>query len=109
MNQEQLDQKIAESTCERITQEDIDRKIESVAYFILPGTNVTICHLVLKNGFSVRGESACVDPRNFRQEIGEELAFKKAEARVWELEGYLLAERRYLNRLYQEQEEKQMG
>jgi hypothetical protein len=50
--------------------------------------------LLLKNGFSVRGESACVDPRNFNMEIGQQLAYRDAFSKMWQLEGYLLAEKR---------------
>jgi hypothetical protein len=46
------------------------------------------------NGFSVRGESACVDPRNFNMEIGRNIAYRNAFNSLWALEGYLLAERR---------------
>lgn len=83
---------------EKVTEEGIKARIEAEQYFILPGSTVTICSLRMENGFWVRGESACVDPANFNQKIGEELAYKDAFRRVWELEGYLLAERRYQQR-----------
>lgn len=44
----------------------------------------------LPNGFTVVGESACVDPSNYDEEIGEELAKQRIEERLWELEGYKL-------------------
>jgi hypothetical protein len=36
-----------------------------------------------------------VDARNFNPEIGQNLAFKNAFSKLWELEGYLLAERKF--------------
>lgn len=44
----------------------------------------------LPNGFTVVGESACVDPENYSEQIGFELAMKRVESKVWELEGYKL-------------------
>ena len=62
---------------------------------VLPNSTVTVCNITLENGYSVRGESACVDTRNFNLDIGQNLAFKHAFSKLWELEGYLLAERRF--------------
>lgn len=44
----------------------------------------------LPNGFTIVGESACVDPRNYDEDIGYELALKRIESKIWELEGYKL-------------------
>lgn len=55
----------------------------------------TICILVLKNGFTVTGESDCVSPENFDEEIGRKVAREKAKNKIWELEGYLLKSRIY--------------
>ena len=68
-------------------------RMKNVAYFVLPDTTCTICNITMVNGFGVRGESACVDPRNFDQAIGREIAYENAFQKLWELEGYLLAER----------------
>ncbi|EBW4414406.1 hypothetical protein L2166_003410 [Salmonella enterica subsp. enterica serovar Typhimurium] len=54
---------------------------------------LTICVLVLRNGFTVTGESACVSPKNFDAEIGRKAARQKAIDKIWTLEGYLLKER----------------
>lgn len=51
---------------------------------------LTFCVLVLKNGFSVSGESACASPENFNEQIGREIARKNAVEKIWPLEGYLL-------------------
>lgn len=51
---------------------------------------LTFCVLILKNGFTVTGESACVSPENFDAEIGRKIARENAKNKIWQLEGYLL-------------------
>lgn len=51
---------------------------------------VTICIIILENGFKVEGTSACVDPSRYNEEIGQEEAYKAAFDKIWEKEGYLL-------------------
>lgn len=95
MSNAELDQAIADRPYEKVTKEGIEARIKSVDYHVLPNTSVTICSINLVNGYSVRGESACVDPRNFNLEIGRNIAYRNAFAALWPLEGYLLAERRW--------------
>ncbi|MFH7526482.1 Gp49 family protein [Aeromonas sp. A5] len=54
---------------------------------------LTFCVLVLKNGFTVTGESACASPENFDAEVGRKIARENAVNKVWMLEGYLLKQR----------------
>lgn len=51
---------------------------------------LTFCVLVLKNGFTVTGESACVSRDNFDAEIGRKVARQNAEQKIWPLLGYQL-------------------
>lgn len=51
---------------------------------------VTICIIILENGFKVEGVSACVDPANYNEQIGRECAYENAFEKIWEIEGYLL-------------------
>lgn len=51
---------------------------------------LTFCVLVLRNGFTVTGESACASPENFDAEIGRKIARQNAEQKVWPLMGYEL-------------------
>ena len=51
---------------------------------------LTFCVLVLKNGFTVTGESACASPENFDAEIGRKIARQNAEQKIWPLMGYHL-------------------
>lgn len=104
-------------TAPRITSADIQAAIASV-WYINGSTGVvaddyqppvpighplellTFCVLVLRNGFTVTGESACASPENFDAEIGRKIARQNAEQKIWMLEGYLLKES-----LYNEQQE----
>jgi hypothetical protein len=54
---------------------------------------LTFCVLVLRNGFTVTGESACASPENFDAEIGRKIARQNAVQKIWPLEGYLLKQR----------------
>lgn len=51
---------------------------------------LTFCVLVLKNGFTVTGESACASPENFDAELGRKIARQNAVDKVWPLMGYEL-------------------
>lgn len=51
---------------------------------------LTICVLVLQNGFTVTGESACASPENFDAEIGRKIARANAVQKIWPLMGYEL-------------------
>ena len=51
---------------------------------------LTFCVLVLRNGFTVTGESACASPENFDAEIGRKIARQNAEQKIWPLMGYHL-------------------
>ena len=54
---------------------------------------MTICFLVLRNGFIVMGTSACASPENFNVQIGRNLAYENARSKIWDLEGYALKTR----------------
>ena len=58
---------------------------------------LTFCVLVLRNGFTVTGESACASPESFDAEIGRKIARANAVQKIWPLMGYALKER--LNQL----------
>jgi len=54
---------------------------------------LTFCVLVLKNGFTVTGESAVASPENFDAELGRKIARANAVNKVWPLMGYELRTR----------------
>ena len=51
---------------------------------------LTFCVLVLRNGFTVYGASACASPENFNAEIGRRIARENAEREIWPLLGFRL-------------------
>ncbi len=90
-----------------ITPADIEGYVESEHYFNahdavtyngggprvvapLPLTLLTFCVIVLKNGFTLTGLSACADPRKFNKEVGEKVARADALNKAWPLMGYVL-------------------
>tara|TARA_R110002096_G_scaffold6740_1_gene30678 strand:+ start:52 stop:351 length:300 start_codon:yes stop_codon:yes gene_type:complete len=95
MNENELENKILYKGLDapRLTPDLIDDVIVMTDYHLFSGTCFTVCLLTLKNGFNVVGESACVSPENFDQEIGRNVAYNDARDKIWLLEGYLLKER----------------
>ena len=114
MNDQAIEQEIQAKglTAPRITPADIEANITSEFYFtaadgvegfsghrpnsVRAGTALsllTFCVLVLKNGFTVTGESACASPENFDAELGRKIARQKAVEKIWPLMGYALKER----------------
>lgn len=94
-------------TAPRITPADLQANIKGCVYFTaqdgVHGSDphvaqytdksldlLTFCVLVLRNGFTVTGESACASPENFDAEIGRKIARQNAEQKIWPLMGYEL-------------------
>ena len=83
-----------QKTPNRITLQDLKAKVVEEEYFnpsSMP--HLTICVVILRNGFSLVGKSAPADPANFDAEVGRKFAFDDALRQLWTLEGYLLRER----------------
>ena len=95
LNDTELNAAIARMPGEKVTKEYMESRIVETDFSTLPKSTVTLCNLTLDNGYSVRGESACVDPANFNREIGEKIAHDNAFAKLWPLFGFLLAEKRF--------------
>ena len=74
----------------RLTPDHIDAQIKSEAYYIFPGTTMTVCALTLRNGFQVIGESAAASPANFDEALGRKIERDNARNKIWALEGYVL-------------------
>jgi hypothetical protein len=77
----------------KVSLEQVLAKIVEETYTVLPSGKVVVCELTLENGFSVRGEAAVVDKRNFNGEIGMRVSREDAVRKIWQLEGYLLQEK----------------
>lgn len=80
-------------TAPRVTPEQVDAQIVGEAFYVFPGTTLTICALTLRNGFIVTGESASASPENFDEAIGRRIARDNARSKIWALEGYWLRSR----------------
>ena len=80
-------------TAPRLTPENIESAIKDTDFHVFPGTQLTVCCLTLRNGYTVVGESACASPSNFDAEIGRRIARENAKQKIWALEGYLLKEK----------------
>jgi hypothetical protein len=114
MNAQTIEQEIQAKglTAPRVTPDDIEANIDGEYYFTggqgIHGGRLgngeaycyeksldllTFCVLVLKNGFTVTGESACASPENFDAEIGRKIARQNAIGKIWPLMGYALKEK----------------
>jgi hypothetical protein len=96
-------------TAPRVTPPDIEAEISSEWYINggdaqpdefqppVPAQHplrlLTICVLVLRNGFTVTGESACASPENFDAEIGRKIARQNAVNKVGPLLGFRLRDK----------------
>lgn len=57
------------------------------------GKPVTYVCVRMKNGFTLRESTTCVDPKNYSEEIGKQICLEKIEDEVWKLLGYELQSR----------------
>jgi len=94
-SEQAIEQEIQEKNLNapRLCPADIDVVIVGESFTVLPSGKAMVCELLLANGFSVRGESACVSKENFDKAIGQKISREDARNKVWMLEGYLLQER----------------
>lgn len=83
-----------------VTTTDMQAKTKLVEYHRVAGTTTTLCFMHLHCGFLIIGKSACVDPAKYNQALGEKYAYEDAVNKMWELEGYLLANELYEGNLY---------
>lgn len=64
--------------------------VKTVIEFNKPVTYVTVR---MKNGFTVRESTTCVDPKNYNEEIGKKICLEKIEDKIWFLLGYALQDK----------------
>jgi len=77
----------------RLCPADIDAVIVDETFTTMPSGKAVVCEITLRNGFTIRGESACVSKENFNKDIGMKISRDNARNKIWLLEGYLLQER----------------
>ena len=84
----------------RVTKERIDHLMETAEKqaIVFHAKHMTLV-AKLENGFVIETSSGCVDPKNFDEEIGEEICTKKLEDKIWELEGYAMQKQVYENKI----------
>jgi hypothetical protein len=125
MNDQEIEREIQAKgkTAPRITPANIEANIASEHYFTAeqgaamatadqtgevahpqpPALRLlTFCVLVLRNGFTVTGESACASPENFDAEIGRNIARQNAVQKIWPLMGYELKQRLCMAKAYED-------
>lgn len=103
------DYSAAKSVAPRVSLDDMKAKIAAEHYFTAghalqalgqpatppdsPLNILTICLLVMQNGFTVLGKSAPASPENFDEEKGRRFAYEDAIKQLWPLEAYALREK----------------
>ena len=77
-------------TKEQVQENMQDFFVRTMYDFGKPTTYVTVR---MKNGFTLRESTTCVDPANYDENIGKEICLKKIEGKVWFLLGYALQDK----------------
>lgn len=92
------------STAPRVSLSDIQAAI-SAEYFTTadkafdgcpiadPLKLLTICILVMRNGFTIIGKSAPASADNFDADLGKKLAYEDAIRQIWPLMGFALRDK----------------
>lgn len=81
-----------------VTQSVIDELLESCDIAVTTAFDkCTIVACKLPNGFVIVESSSCVDPANYDEDMGVDICMKNIEKKLWELEGYLLQNKLYMD------------
>lgn len=86
------DRRLTEPEKNKLTKDDLMKRVVKTQHQHL-GRKTTICLLTLHNGFEIVGSSAPADVDNFDAEEGKRIAYEDGIDQLWQLEGYLLAEK----------------
>ena len=76
----------------KITKEFLESEIIAVEYKRL-SERLTHCTITVKNGFQFTGESACVDPAAYNEDIGNKIAYNNAFDKMWMPYGFWLRQK----------------
>ena len=75
----------------KVTEEQVSALLEaSKVEDVKLGEKTTVVSVTLPNGFVIVQSSSCVDPVNYDHDLGKKICLKRAEDKIWELEGYRL-------------------
>lgn len=95
-----LEDNALKTGADRVTEQDVLNEIAEERYLLgsealgvgadHPLACLTLCLLVMKNGFTIHGHSACADPKGFNAEIGRTIAKRNAVSVAWGHMGYEL-------------------
>lgn len=80
---------------EYISSKSIIDRIDTVEFktIHLCGQRFMYCGIKMKGGFVVTGKpSVCIDPENWREEIGKKISYENAFNEIYRLEAYLKVE-----------------
>lgn len=81
-----------------VTKSVIDELMESCDIAVTTAFDkCTIVACKLPNGFVIVESSSCVDPANYDEDMGVDICMKNIEKKLWELEGYLLQNKMYMD------------
>lgn len=92
-NHTEVEKMMEEKGCtgDRITSELINSRITEVDYqtIVIAGQKLMFCGIKMDNGFVVIGKPAtCIDPDNWRDEIGQKISYDNSFSEIWKLEAY---------------------
>lgn len=92
-NHTEVEQMMEDLNCtgDRITSDLIQSRIVGIDYqtVVLAGQKLMFCGIKMDNGFVAVGKPAtCIDPANWRDEIGRKISYDNTFSELWKLEAY---------------------
>ncbi len=94
-NCDEVESMIKDNGCtgKRVTKELIESRIVNIDHqiVVLAGQKMMFCGIRMDNGFVAVGKPAtCIDPLNWRDEIGKKISYDNSFEELWKLEAYRL-------------------
>lgn len=92
-DQREVEKMMAEQGCtgEKVSADHMESRIVEVEYqtMTLCGQKLMYCGIKMDNGFVVVGSPAtCIDPSNWRDEIGQKISYDNSFSEIGRLEAY---------------------
>lgn len=99
-----------------VTPEEVQAFVKDVKTAKM-GDKTTVVQVTLLNGFEIVETASCVDPSRYDEKVGTEIAFARAQGKIWEYLGFLKqhqlwsigALREHQEALLKKQEEEQLA